>query len=93
VSDFLAVIAATAGVVMAASPVLQIRRMFARRSSDDLSLTYLGVLLVGFVIWISYGVSLGNLALIVPNIVAFLVTVTTIAVALRFRSSGSEAGR
>lgn len=85
-SDTLAVIAATTGIVMAAAPVLQIRRMFVTRSSDDLSLGYLGVLLVGFVVWISYGISLGNFALIIPNSVALVVTVTTIVIALRFRS-------
>ena len=87
-TDTLAVIAATTGIVMATAPVLQIRRMFVRRSSDDLSLAYLGVLLVGFVVWISYGISLGNFALIIPNAVALVVTVTTIIVALRFRSAG-----
>jgi MtN3 and saliva related transmembrane protein len=89
VSDTLAVIAATAGIVMATAPVLQIRRMFARRSSDDLSIAYLGVLLVGFVVWISYGISLGNFALIIPNSVALVVTVTTIVIALRFRSAST----
>jgi uncharacterized protein with PQ loop repeat len=87
VSDTLAVVAATAGIIMATAPVLQIRRMFVTRSSQDLSLAYLGVLLVGFVIWISYGISLGNPALIVPNIVALIVTVATIVIALRFRSA------
>jgi MtN3 and saliva related transmembrane protein len=89
VSDALAVIAATTGIVMATAPVLQIRRMFVRRSSDDLSLAYLGVLLIGFVVWISYGISLGNFALIIPNFVALIVTVTTIVVALRFRSAST----
>lgn len=88
-SDTLAVIAATTGIVMATAPVLQIRRMFLRRSSDDLSLAYLGVLLVGFVVWISYGISLGNFTLIIPNTVALVVTVTTIVVALRFRSAST----
>jgi MtN3 and saliva related transmembrane protein len=87
VSDTLAVIAATTGVVMAAAPVLQIRRMFVTRSSKDVSIAYLGVLVVGFGVWISYGISLGNLALIIPNSVAILVTLATIAIALRFRST------
>lgn len=85
-SDTLAVIAAMTGVVMAAAPALQIRRMFVTRSSKDLSLAYLRVLLVGFVVWISYGVSLGNLALIIPNTVALVVTLATIVIALRFRA-------
>ena len=86
-SDTLAVIAATWGVLMAASPVLQIRRMLVTRSSSDLSLSYLLVLLVGFGIWLSYGLSIGNAAIVVPNIVALAVGLATIVVALRFRST------
>jgi uncharacterized protein with PQ loop repeat len=86
-SDVLAVVAGTAGVVMAAAPVLQIRRMLQRRSSDDVSLSYLAVLLVGFFAWIAYGLSIGNPTLVIPNSVATIVTVATIAVALRFRSA------
>ena len=89
-SDTLAIVAATAGVIMAASPVLQIRRMLETRSSEDLSLAYMGVLLVGFAVWISYGISLGNLALIIPNTVAIIVTITTTVVALRFRTTASD---
>jgi MtN3 and saliva related transmembrane protein len=87
-SDTLALTAATWGVLMAVSPLLQIRRMFQTRSSDDLSLGYLGVLLIGFGLWIAYGLSLGNLALIVPNSVALLIGLVTVGVALRLRRSG-----
>jgi len=81
----LGVLAASYGVVMAVSPVLQIRRMLDRRSSDDVSVAYLAVIDVGFLLWIAYGVSLPNLAIVVPNIVAFVVGLATILVALRFR--------
>jgi uncharacterized protein with PQ loop repeat len=81
----LAVAAGTWGVAMAAAPLLQIRRIVSRRSSHDVSLGYLLVLLLGFVLWVAYGVALGNPALIVPNSLAFLVGLTTIGVALRFR--------
>ena len=43
------------------------------------------VLLVGFVLWIAYGVALGNAALIVPNSVALAVAVTAVVVVLRYR--------
>ena len=85
-SDVLAVVAASWGVLMAISPLLQIRRMVTRRSSSDLSLSYLGVLLIGFALWIAYGISLGNLALIIPNGVAFAVGVATVVIALRYRT-------
>ena len=85
-TDALAVIAASWGVMMALSPVLQLRRILERRSSADLSITYLSVLQVGFTLWVAYGLSLGNLAIAVPNTVAFLVGAATIAIALRFRN-------
>jgi MtN3 and saliva related transmembrane protein len=86
VTDTLAVLAATYGVVMALSPTLQIRRMLVRRSSEDLSISYFAVLLFGFGLWVAYGIALGNVALIVPNLVALIIGIATILVALRFRN-------
>jgi MtN3 and saliva related transmembrane protein len=91
VTDALGAIAATWGVLMAMSPLLQMRRMLSRRSSADVSIAYLAVLEIGFTLWIAYGVALGNLALIVPNSVAFVIGAATIAVAVRFRA-GSDRG-
>lgn len=85
----LAVAAATWGIVMALAPVLQIRRILRLRSSRDISLGYLGVLTVGFVLWIAYGLALENAALVVPNTIAFGVGMATIAIAVRYRSGRS----
>jgi len=84
--DTLAVVAAAWGVVMAASPLLQIRRIIERRSSGDVSLSYLTVLMIGFTLWVAYGIALGNMALVIPNSVALVVGFATIVVVLRFRS-------
>jgi len=81
----LAVAAATWGVLMGVSPALQIRRMLRQRSSKDVSVGYFMILLVGFLLWISYGVASRNLALIVPNTVALLIGAGTVAIALRLR--------
>jgi uncharacterized protein with PQ loop repeat len=89
-SDTLAVFAATWGVAMALSPILQIRRMLDRRSSADLSLAYLSVLQVGFTLWVAYGISLGNAAIFVPNAVAFAVGLVTIALAARYRGGDAR---
>jgi MtN3 and saliva related transmembrane protein len=87
----LAVAAAAWGVLMGVSPVLQIRRMLRQRSSRDVSVGYFVVLLVGFLLWIAYGLASRNLALIVPNCVALLVAASTVAVALQLgRGSGSK---
>jgi MtN3 and saliva related transmembrane protein len=84
-TDTLAVIAASWGVLMAVSPALQIRRILERRSSADVSIAYLCVLQVGFSLWVAYGLSLPNVAIVVPNLVAFGVGLATIALAIRFR--------
>jgi len=90
VTDALAALAASWGVLMALSPILQMRRMLERRSSADISIAYLGVLQIGFTLWIAYGVALRNLAIVVPNSVAFVVGAATVLMALRFRE-GPEA--
>lgn len=86
----LALAASSWGVAMAVAPVLQIRHMRAQRSSEGISLAYLGVLLVGFVLWFSYGVALKNLAVILPNMIAFVVGLATIGTALWFRRAGNH---
>ncbi|HEY6313600.1 MAG TPA: SemiSWEET family transporter [Streptosporangiaceae bacterium] len=62
---------------------MQIRRMLRQRSSRDVSIGYFAILMVGFLLWVSYGIAARNLALIVPNTVALLIGAGTIAVAVR----------
>ncbi len=87
----LAVAAALWGVLMGISPLLQIRRMVQRRSSSDVSIGYLSVLVVGFVLWAAYGASIGNLALVIPNAVSLAVGIATIVVVRHYRHGPAEA--
>lgn len=87
----LGVTAAAWGILMAISPALQIRKMLHHRSSREVSVAYFWVLLVGFALWVAYGITIENWYLIVPNAVAFTVCTTTIAVALRFRAASHGA--
>ena len=84
-STYLAVAAATWGVAMALSPVLQMRAILATRSSRSVSVAYQQVLLVGFVLWLAYGIAIENAALIIPNTIAAVVSAATIVVSRRFR--------
>lgn len=81
----LAVTAASWGVVMALSPLLQIRSMRLHRSSQAVSIGYLSVLLTGFLLWLAYGASIRNLALVVANSISIIVSCATIGVALHYR--------
>jgi MtN3 and saliva related transmembrane protein len=85
VVNFFAVVAASWGVAMALAPLFQIDKIRRTRSSENVSLAYQQVLLVGFVLWLAYGIAAGNLALIVPNTIATVVCLTSIVVLLRYR--------
>ena len=85
VETVLAIIASTFGVVMGAAPALQIRKMLTERSSRDVSIGYFAILAIGSTLWASYGVSLGNLAILIPNVVAILADIATMLVAHRLR--------
>lgn len=93
VTTALGVAATVCGVAMGLSPLLQLRTVARRRSSDDVSVPYLVVLIVGFVLWLSYGIALHNAALIVSNAVALSAYLLTTVVVLRYRSPVSCAGR
>ena len=84
-ATYLAVAAATWGVAMALSPVLQMRAILATRSSRSVSVAYQQVLLVGFLLWLAYGIAIENAALIIPNTIAAVVSAATIVVSRRFR--------
>ena len=77
--------AASWGVAMALAPLLQVRKIRRSRSSTNVSIAYQEVLLVGFALWLAYGLAAHNLALIVPNTVAAVVCAMSIGVALRYR--------
>ncbi len=86
-----AVAAASWAVLMGIAPLLQVRRMLRRHSSADVSIGYLLVLLPGFALWIAYGIASSDIALVVPNTVAFLVAAVTVTCALRLRTRHTEA--
>ena len=92
-STALGLLAASWAVVMALGPVLQIREILRRRSSAGLSLGYLAVLLVGFALWVAYGVANHDLPLVVPNTLAFLVMCVTISMVVRYRPRDGTALR
>jgi MtN3 and saliva related transmembrane protein len=81
----LAVAASSWAVLMGIAPVLQIRRMLRQRSSQDVSVGYFVILLVGFALWIAYGAAAGIIALIIPNIVALLTGVAVVVITLLLR--------
>ena len=88
-TDTLGVAALIAGLLMAVSPVLQVRRMLQTRSSRNFSIGYPTLLSVGFILWMAYGVALGNLPMMLSNTASLTFMLVTIGVALGLRRDAS----
>jgi MtN3 and saliva related transmembrane protein len=84
--EVVGIVAASYGIVMGLAPGLQILRILRLRSSRDVSIGYLVLITIGFVVWTVYAAVIRRPAVLIPNLVAFVVGVATILVALRFRS-------
>ena len=89
-ADVLAVCATIAGVLMALSPYLQIRRMRRTRSSNDVSLLYMSMLAGGFIVWLAYGFAISNWAMMISNTASLAFMLITILVALTYRRRGAR---
>jgi uncharacterized protein with PQ loop repeat len=70
---------------MGLSPLLQVRVVLRRRDSTGVSIAWPAVLLIGFILWLLYGLTIGDVPLIVTNIMSGLVCLLTVVVLLRFR--------
>ena len=80
------VVATTYGVFMSLAPLLQARKIRQRRSSSDVSILYLVVLVVGVALYLTYGVSIANRFLIITCTVSIIATTTTLLIALAYRN-------
>jgi uncharacterized protein with PQ loop repeat len=81
----LAVATTVWGLVMATAPLLQVRRIRAAGSSAGVSLTHLVVLLIGFSLWLAYGVAFGLVPIVLTNVVNLAATTTWFLIAHRHR--------
>ena len=92
ITAVLSVLAGSLGVLMGASPLLQALRAQQRRSSADISMPFLVLLLAGGVAWLAYGIALGRIAMIVANSVGVIACTTTIGVSYYWRNGEAVEG-
>jgi uncharacterized protein with PQ loop repeat len=84
-TDGLAVLAAGLGVAMAASPLLQALHSHRRQSAQDVSVSFLSVLLSGNAAWLLYGSQIDNLVIVIPNAVGVAASGATLVMTVRAR--------
>lgn len=83
--DALAVLTTCWGVVMGLAPLLQLRIIVRNRNAGDTSPTWLLILLVGLLLWLTYGAATGSVPLVITNAVSCTVLVVLLAAIAAFR--------
>jgi uncharacterized protein with PQ loop repeat len=85
--QLLSLVATGYGVLAALAALLQMRQMLRRRTSCDVSARFFGTYTGGYAIWLLYGLSAGDVPLIVVDAAGLLCGGVTLAVALSLRGS------
>ena len=86
-SQLLALAATGYGVFAALTAPLQMRTMLRRRASCDISARFFAAYAGGYAIWLLYGLSVGDVPLIVVDVAGLQCGGVTLAVALYLRGS------
>jgi len=73
-----------AGTLTTVAFLPQVIRAYRTRSTRDVSLTMMVVLILGICLWLAYGLILNDLPLILANSVTFLLVALIIAAKLRW---------
>jgi uncharacterized protein with PQ loop repeat len=81
----LAEVALAVGLATAVVPFVQARRILRRRSSEDVSLTWLWLYGAGCLVWIGYGISIASAPLVASQSVAAAGSAAAMFLAIRWR--------
>ena len=69
--SILAPLAAVSGVFLGLGSVPQAMKIFKNRSAGDIAPSSYWIIEIGSIIWILYGIELGSLAIVIPNLLGF----------------------
>jgi MtN3 and saliva related transmembrane protein len=83
--ELLAIATTFWGIVMSLAPLLQIRVIQKNRDASGISVSWLAIMLIGFVLWTSYGLVNAQLPLVIANVVAIIVSTALLIVIAYYR--------
>ena len=65
----LSILATAFGSIMGLSNFFQAYRIFTRKSAKDISLITFSILFIGAIIWVLYGIEIGNTPVVLSNMI------------------------
>ena len=87
IQEIISVLATVFGVAMAISGIPQIHRIVKRKSSEDVSVIMMSIVLIGVIIWFIYGLVFNSYPIIIANAVGIVIWGATLVTILRYRKT------
>jgi MtN3 and saliva related transmembrane protein len=81
----LAILASVFGIAMGAANIPQAYKIFKRKSGKDISLLTYSLLTIGSIVWLIYGIALGEMPIILTYIVGTCSCVAVTAGSIIYR--------
>jgi len=88
--DFMEIVGIIAGCCTTGSFVPQVLHSWRTKSVEDISLRMYLLLTVGIVLWIIYGIHVESFAVIVANVVTFVLAVAILTMKIRYGKPSSK---
>jgi MtN3 and saliva related transmembrane protein len=85
IQEIISVLATVIGVLMAVSGIPQIYRIIKRKSSEDVSVAMMAIVLLGVTVWFIYGIIFNTYPIIIANGVGIVVWGATLVTILKYR--------
>lgn len=83
--QFVQILGFVAGIFTAISLIPQIVKIVKVKKAQDISLTYLLILLFGIALWITYGIMRKDGPVIMTNVLSAIINIITIILGLRYK--------
>jgi MtN3 and saliva related transmembrane protein len=82
-----------AGLLTTTAFIPQVVKIYRTKSGNDISARMFSLFSAGIVLWLIYGILLRSLPIILSNAVTLVLSLTIIALKIRYRQRGVGAGR
>ena len=82
-----------AGLLTTTAFIPQVVKIYRTKSGKDISARMFSLFSAGIVLWLVYGIALRSLPLILSNAVTLMLSLTIIALKIRYRRRGTGADR
>lgn len=73
------------GTLMALAYIPQIQKILKRKSVEDISITMFIAFFIGAIAWLLYGLSIGNMFIVIPNVIVIVLIAAVIVLYFRYK--------